>query len=46
LLDAQRQLLSARLGLAQVERQCLVSMVELYRALGGGWNGEPNPRED
>jgi len=45
-LDAQRQLFGARLGLAQVERQYLVSMVELYRALGGSWNGVPDPRED
>lgn len=40
-LDAQRQLFGARLGLAQVERQYLVSTVELYRALGGGWTSVP-----
>ena len=43
-LDAQRQLFGAQLGLAQVERQYLASMVELYRALGGGWNGAGNRR--
>ncbi len=38
-LDAQRQLFDAQLGLVQVERQYLVSTVDLYRALGGGWSG-------
>jgi multidrug efflux system outer membrane protein len=36
-LDAQRQLFGAQLGLVQTERQYLVSTVDLYRALGGGW---------
>lgn len=38
-LDAQRQLFTAQLALVQVERQYLVSTVDLYRALGGGWTG-------
>jgi multidrug efflux system outer membrane protein len=37
-LDAQRQLFSAQLSLVQVEWQYLVATVDLYRALGGGWN--------
>jgi multidrug efflux system outer membrane protein len=36
-LDAQRQLFGAQLTLVQVQRQYLVSTVDLYRALGGGW---------
>lgn len=36
-LDAQRGLFTAQLALVQVQRQYLVSTVELYRALGGGW---------
>ncbi|HET7552583.1 MAG TPA: efflux transporter outer membrane subunit [Gemmatimonadaceae bacterium] len=36
-LDAQRSLFTAQLALVQVQRQYLVSTVELYRALGGGW---------
>ncbi|HET9604106.1 MAG TPA: TolC family protein, partial [Gemmatimonadales bacterium] len=36
-LEAQRGLFSAQLALVQIQRQYLVSTVELYRALGGGW---------
>ena len=36
-LDAQRSLFTAELTLAQVQRQELVSAVQLYKALGGGW---------
>ena len=36
-LDAQRSLFTAELALAQVQRQELVSAVQLYKALGGGW---------
>ncbi len=39
LLDAQRQLFTAQLAFVQDERQYLVSTVDLYRALGGGWDG-------
>jgi multidrug efflux system outer membrane protein len=35
--DADRDLFAAELGLAQVRRDELVSVVQLYRALGGGW---------
>ncbi len=40
-LDAQRQLLSAETDLAQVTRDQLVSVVQLYKALGGGWENQP-----
>jgi outer membrane protein, multidrug efflux system len=36
-LDADRDLFDAELRLAQVRRDELVSVVNLYRALGGGW---------
>ena len=36
-LDADRDLFAAELGLAQTKRNELLSLVQLYRALGGGW---------
>ena len=39
-IDAQRELLAAELSLAQAERNALVSSVQLYKALGGGWQRE------
>jgi len=36
-ITAQGNLLQAELNLASVQRQQLGAMVELYRALGGGW---------
>jgi multidrug efflux system outer membrane protein len=39
-LDAQRGLFSAEIGLAQVQRQYLGATVQLYKALGGGWGDE------
>lgn len=39
-LDAQRGLFSAEIGLAQVQRQYLGATVQLYKALGGGWAEE------
>jgi len=36
-LDAQRSLFNSELTLAQTNRDQLVAMVQLYRALGGGW---------
>lgn len=36
-LDAQRNLFQGELALAQLRRDELVAVVELYRALGGGW---------
>jgi len=37
-LDAERNLFQARLALAQLRLQELIAYVDLYRALGGGWN--------
>ena len=36
-LDTERQLFSAELDLALVQRDELLTLVGLYRALGGGW---------
>jgi len=36
-LDAQRNLFTSELALAQAERQQLAAAVQLYKALGGGW---------
>jgi multidrug efflux system outer membrane protein len=38
LLDAQRVLGDAELGESSVQRQQRVAVVQLYRALGGGWD--------
>jgi outer membrane protein, multidrug efflux system len=40
-LDAQRSLFSSELTLAQTNRDQLVAMVQLYKALGGGWQEKP-----
>ena len=37
-LDVERALFEARLNLSQLTERQLSSMVELYKALGGGWN--------
>jgi NodT family efflux transporter outer membrane factor (OMF) lipoprotein len=37
-LDAQRNLFNGQLALAQLRLQERVSVVQLYRALGGGWS--------
>lgn len=37
-LDAQRQLLTAELNLAQIRTDAFNARVQLYQALGGGWN--------
>jgi multidrug efflux system outer membrane protein len=36
-LDADRDLFSAQLTLAQLKRNEILSVVQLYKALGGGW---------
>ena len=36
-LDADRDLFQAQLGLAQLRLSELLSVVDLYKALGGGW---------
>lgn len=40
-LDAQQQLFPAELDLARTQRDELVVVVDLYRALGGGWQEAP-----
>jgi multidrug efflux system outer membrane protein len=37
-IEAQQQLFPAENALAQVQRDQLISVVQLYRALGGGWS--------
>jgi multidrug efflux system outer membrane protein len=51
-LEAQQQLFPAEISLAQTRRDQLVAVVNLYRALGGGWpaeermaGGAPSARE-
>jgi len=39
-LEAQQQLFPAELNLARVERDQLLAIVQLYKALGGGWELE------
>ena len=36
-LDTERQRLTAEQELAQAQRDVLASLVQLYKALGGGW---------
>lgn len=38
-VDADRDLFTAQLLLVQAYRNDLISLIQLYRALGGGWNG-------
>jgi NodT family efflux transporter outer membrane factor (OMF) lipoprotein len=40
-LDSQRALLVSRLALLYAERQLLSSLVQLQKALGGGWSDPP-----
>lgn len=44
-LDAERNLFQGELDLARLRQQELVSIVQLYRALGGGWNPTPGSRD-
>jgi len=36
-LDTERQLFDAELGLAQAQRNELLAVIQLYKVLGGGW---------
>jgi multidrug efflux system outer membrane protein len=38
-LEAQQQLFPAEYTLAQTQRDQLIAVVNLYKALGGGWSG-------
>ena len=42
-LDSQRSLFDSELGLVTLQQRELGSIVELYRALGGGWSETPSP---
>lgn len=42
-LDAQEQLLAAETSLAQIRRDRLIAVVDLYRALGGAWGDAATP---
>jgi outer membrane protein, multidrug efflux system len=42
-LDTERQLFDSELQLAQAQRDELLAVVRLYRALGGGWQPEQEP---
>ena len=44
-ITAQRNVLDAELGQVDTRRQELEQLVELYRALGGGWTAAPVPTE-
>jgi multidrug efflux system outer membrane protein len=44
-LDAQRQLYNAEIGLAQTRRAQLVAVVLLYKAVGGGWAEPGQPAQ-
>jgi multidrug efflux system outer membrane protein len=45
-LEAQQQLFPAEIGLSQTRRDQLVAVVNLYRALGGGWQEEERARSE
>jgi outer membrane protein, multidrug efflux system len=39
-LDAQRQLFSAEIDLSENQLTHLLGVIDLYRALGGGWSDD------
>jgi multidrug efflux system outer membrane protein len=43
-LDAERTQLEAEDRLAQSRTEAATSLVAVYKALGGGWEGAPLPR--
>ena len=45
-LVARRNLFEAELALTGTRRLLLASIVQLYRALGGGWSPDGQPAED
>ncbi|SPE59510.1 RND efflux system, outer membrane lipoprotein, NodT family [Verrucomicrobia bacterium] len=44
-LEAQQQLFPAQLNLARTQRDQLLAVVSLYKALGGGWQDEMKPNQ-
>lgn len=45
-LDAQQSLFPAETALAQTQLNQLLAIVQLYKALGGGWQQQPPPAND
>jgi multidrug efflux system outer membrane protein len=45
-LTAQRALFDSELALARTRRNQLVAVVQLYKALGGGWQAEAKPAQN
>ena len=45
ILEAQQQLFPAKNVLAQTKRDQLVAVVNLYKALGGGWTPDEHPQQ-
>lgn len=45
-LEAQQQLFPAELNLARTERDQLLTVVSLYKSLGGGWQDESAAQQD
>jgi multidrug efflux system outer membrane protein len=43
-LEAQQQLFPAQLNLVRTERDQLLAVVALYKALGGGWQDDAPPK--
>lgn len=44
-LVAQRELFNAEIALAQTQRDQLIAVVQVYKAIGGGWDPEPETQE-
>ena len=44
-LEAQQQLFPSELNLARTQRDQLLALVSLYKALGGGWQDEMKPNQ-
>jgi len=44
-LEAQQQLFPSEIGLARTQRDQLLAVVTLYKALGGGWQDEMKPNQ-
>ncbi|MDT7043162.1 efflux transporter outer membrane subunit [Candidatus Nitronereus thalassa] len=42
-LVAQRELFNAEIAFAQTQRDQLIAVVQVYKAIGGGWSQEPPP---
>ena len=45
ILEAQQQLFPAKNALAQTRRDQLIAVVNLYKALGGGWTPDEQPQQ-